>query len=92
MPLLNITNMKTFEINNWKKYIVNKYKKVYKLLIEGDFDSVDKIEMALKQYIIDESTKIENSKIVENVLLGMAMFEREKTYILASQAKNKMIA
>lgn len=72
-------------IEKVNKYIINKYKKIFTYLLEGKFDLIDDIEIELKKYIVKVSKK---NNLIENLIFGLAIVEREKTYLLAAKTKN----
>ena len=72
-----------------QKKIEKTYKKVEQLLKDKQFDLVDDIEIQFKKELTRESNqiskkyKVEDKRIISNILFGVALVKREEIYFEA---------
>lgn len=72
-----------------QKKIEKTYKKVEQLLKDKQFDLVDDIEIQFKKELTRESNqiskkyKVEDKRIISNILFGVALVKREEIYFKA---------
>ena len=72
-----------------QKKIEKTYKKVEQLLKDKQFDLVDDIEIQFKKELTRESNqiskkyKVEDKRIISNILFGVALIKREEIYFKA---------
>lgn len=72
-----------------QKKIEKTYKKVEQLLKDKQFDLVDDIEIQFKKELTRESNqiskkyKVEDKRIISNILFGVTLIKREEIYFKA---------